>query len=33
LIRHHRVAEESLCQWHGSRVTGTWLFIISLLKV
>jgi hypothetical protein len=22
-----------LCRWHGSRVTGAWLFIISLLKV
>jgi hypothetical protein len=33
LILHHRLAEDSLCQCHGSRVTGTRRFIISLLKV
>jgi hypothetical protein len=27
LIRHHRLAGDSFCKWHASRVSGTWLFI------
>jgi hypothetical protein len=33
LILHHLLGEESFSQWHGSRVTGAWLFVISLEKI